>query len=508
MVWGRQQTRGTFIVPVRGWLYASWDCGAVSSLRRSLLFSFLERYAGIAIGLATTVIAARLLTPADFGVFAVGISVIMLIDVLRDFGAGNYLVQLEVLDRAAVRSAFTISCLISGICAAILILSAAPIGRFYGDPGVGHVVLVLSGALLLNPFSTPAAAMLRRQMAFDKLALVSVASSLGQLVTIILLAKLGQGYMAMAWASLAAVLIRTIGSNLVHPIFWAFRPGFAEWRSVLSFGIWSTAGGIVNVINDTLPQLIIGRVLGTVPVGVLGRAQMVCQLPDKLIAGGLNPVVLPALAQHARNGGSLKDYYLVGISYMAAVHIPALVCLALLAEPIVHFLLGPQWGEVPQLVRFMAMGMIWLFPAFLTYPILVSLGRIRDTLAASLISIPPSIMLIALAAPQGIAAVAATTLITAPLQAFVAVTFVRRRVEVTWASIGRATWPGCVATLGAASGIVAVMSLLGFRTALSFSETLIAIVLAALGWLAGLWLSGHPLIGEIRRLWGRVRGWA
>ena len=480
----------------------------MTTLRRSLLFSFLERYASILIGLGTTVAGARLLTPADFGVFAVGISVVMLIDVLRDFGAGTYLVQLEKLEREAVRSAFTISCLISGSCAAVLGLAAVPLGHFYGEPGVGHVVLVLAGALLLNPFSTPATAMLRRKMAFDRLALVNVASSLGQFVAIIVLATLGLGYMAMAWASLAAALIRTVGFNLINPVFWAFRPGLADWRGILSFGAWSTATGIVNVIHDTLPQLIIGRVLGAVPVGLLGRAQMVCQLPDKLIASGLHPVVLPALAEHARRGGSMKEPYLLGISYMGAVHMPAMVCLAMLAEPIVRILLGPQWGEVPPLVRLMTLGMIWLFPAFLTYPMLVTLGRIRDTLVASLISIPPSLVLIAVAAPHGIVAVASTTLITAPLQAYVAVSFVRRHIGLTWAGIGRAAWPGCVATLCAASGIAAVMSMLGFRTMLTFGETLVAMLAAGLGWLAGLWLGGHPLFGDIRGLCGRVLRWA
>ena len=479
----------------------------MTTLRRSLLFSFMERYAGIVIGIGMTMAAARMLTPADFGVFAVGMSVIMLIDVLRDFGAGNYLVQLEALERSAVRSAFTVSCILSGSCAAALALAAIPLGRFYGEPGVGHVVLVLSAGLMLNPFLTPATAMLRRQMAFDRLAMINIVSGLGQLGTIVLLASLGLGYMAMAWAGLVAVLLRTLGANIARPMFWAFRPSLAGWRDILTFGAWSTATGIVNVIHDTLPQLIIGRVLGMVTVGLLGRAQVVCQLPDKLISSALHPVVLPALAEHARRGGSLKEPYLLGLSYMAAVHVPAMVCLALLAEPIVLILLGPQWGEVPTLVRLMAIGLVWLFPAFLTYPMLVALGRIRDTLISSLISIPPSILLIAAAAPHGITAVAAVSLVTGPLQAFVAVSFVRRHICLGWAEILRAAAPGAVATLGAAAGIVAVMSLLGFRTALSFGEMLVAILAAGLGWLAGLWLGDHPLIGELRRLWSQVRRW-
>ena len=468
----------------------------------------MERYASIVIGMTMTMVAARMLTPADFGVFAVGMSVAMLINVLRDFGAGTYLVQLETLERNAVRSAFTVSCIISGSCAAALALAAVPLGYFYGEPGVGHVILVLSAAALLTPFSTPATAMLRRQMAFDRMAMINVASGLGQLGTIVLLASLGQGYMAMAWAGLVAVLLRTLVANIAQPMLWAFRPSLAGWRGILSFGAWSTATAIVNVIYDTLPQLIIGRVLGIVPVGLFGRAQVVCQLPDNLISSALHPVVLPALAQHARRGGSLREPYLLGLSHMAAVYVPAMVCLALLAEPIVGILLGPQWGEVPRLVRLMAMGLVWLFPAFLTYPMLVTLGRIRDTLVSSLISIPPSILLIAVAAPHGITAVAAVSLITGPLQAYVAVSFVRRHIGLAWADILRAAAPGAVATVGAAGGIVAVMSLLGFRTALSFGEMLVAIVAAGLGWLAGLWLGGHPLIGELVGLWSRVRRWA
>ena len=68
--------------------------------------------------------------------------------------------------------------------------------------------------------------------------------------------------------------------------------------------------------------------------------------------------------------------------------------------------------------------------------------------------------------------------------------------------------PGMVATLGAAVGIVAVMSLLGFRTSLSAGELVVAIIAAGLGWLGGLRLGDHPLLGEMRSLWMQVRRWA
>jgi O-antigen/teichoic acid export membrane protein len=334
--------------------------------------------------------------------------------------------------------------------------------------------------------------------------MISVASALGQLDTFVLLAGLGRGYMAMAWAGLVSVLVRVLGANIARPMLWAFRPRFAGRRDMFAFGAWSAATAIVSVIYYTLPQLIIGCMPGMVPVDLLGGTQTVRQLPDKPIVGALHPVILPALVEHARRGGSLKEPYLLGLSYMAAVHIPAMVCLAMLAEPVVLMVLGPQWSEVPTPVRLMAMGLVWYFPAFLTYPMLVSLGGVRDTLVSSLISLP----LVAIAAPHGSRAAAATSLVAAPFQVFVAISCVRRHIGVTWAEIFRAALSGGVAMLGAAAGIVAVMWLLGFRTALAFGEMLLAILVAGFCWLGGLWLGGHPLIGELLGLWGRVRRWA
>nr|WP_246513885.1 oligosaccharide flippase family protein [Neoroseomonas soli] len=477
-------------------------------MRRSLLFSVLDRYGVYAFGLVGTVIAARLLTPADFGVFAVGASIVMLIDVMRDFGAGTYLVQVEEARRDVVRAAYTVSLLISLACAAALAAAAGPIARFYGEPGLAHVLLVLAGTFLTNPLSTAATAMLRRDMAFDVLAAISLAGAAVHLVVLVSLATLGHGYMAMAWAALASGLTRGAAANLARPMPWAFVPGLAGWRAVLAFGGWSTATAVVNVIHDALPQLMIGRILGAAPVGLFGRAQMVCQLPDKLVVSAVHPVVLPALAEHARGGGSLKEAFLLGIRHMTAVQWPALLCLALLADPVVHLLLGPQWSTVPHLVRIMAVGMLWLFPAFLTYPTLVTLGRIRDTLTLSLITIPPSLLLILLASFHSIEAVAATTWVTAPLQVLVALSFIRRHLTIGWGEIARAVCPGAVIALCTAAGPSLVVALGGFHLDISMPAMAIAIALAACGWLVGLHVSGHPLLAELLGLRRRLTRWA
>jgi len=471
----------------------------VTSIRRSLAFSFGQTYGGYVLGLAGTLVLARLLTPAEFGVFAIGTSVVMLLDAVRDFGVGTFLVQEKELTRERVRSAFTIAAGISGVCAVLLLALAQPIAAFYGSPGVAGILAVLAANIIVSVLGTPSLSLLRRDLQFDALAAINLLSAALQLGAVILLALLGFGYMSLAWSTLIGTLARAAMAFAWRPAAWAFRPSLTAWREILAFGGYSTATAIINVFYEALPQLIIGRMLGVLPVGLYGRATMICALPDRLFVSALQPVVLPALTERVRANRDLKGPYLLAAGHMSALLWPGLLCLVLLADPVVRLLLGPQWGEVPPLVRIMALGSLSLFPAFMTYPMMVALGRIRDTLTMSLISLPPSILVIFAFSHIGIEAVAAAQLINAPLQVFVAVTFIRRRIDLSWREIAEAVRPSAIIALCTAAAPAAVVALSGFRLDLPLPAFFLAVAGAVPGWLVGVAVSGHPLWLEVKR---------
>jgi len=174
-----------------------------------------------------------------------------------------------------------------------------------------------------------------------------------------------------------------------------------------------------------------------------------------------------------------------------------LVCLALLANPVVLVLLGPQWTEVPRLVRMMALGSLCLFPAFMTYPLLVSIGRIRDTVTMSLISLPPSLVIIAAASFLGLEWVAAAQFINAPLQVYVALSFIRRHLDIRWANIGAAVQSSAVVTACAAAPPLGAVALSGFRFDVPVHMMIAVAPVAAAAWVAGLRLTNHPLYAEL-----------
>ncbi len=479
---------------------------APSNVRRSLVFSFAEKYLIQAITIGTTAVMARLLTPAETGLFMIGYGLILVIESFRDFGVGTYIVQKKALDAHALRTAFTITMLMSLLMGGTLFACAPWIGRAYDEPQLATILRIGTLGFLLVPFGTPLVGLMRRAMAFRTLAWINVlAAALGAGLAIAL-AMSGLGALSYIWGALLSGTATTVMAFCCRPRLEVFRPSLREWREVASFGAVASLLILINMSTDLLPKLLLGRLWGFEAVGLFARAATLSQLTDRMIAGALNPVVLPAMAAQARKGGDLKAAYLRGHELMSAVQWPALVVMTLLAMPVVRLLLGAQWLETAPLVRIMAAATMMLAPAFMTYPLLVAVGRVNDALIASLISLPPSALIVAATAHVGPQALAASMLVTAPLQMAVAFWFITRAIDVRWTELLVASCDSAIATAmaAAAPALVVMTSPTGFD--LDIGRTVGAAGGAALGWLAGLYRTGHPLGAEVVRAWCGLTG--
>ena len=478
----------------------------MSAVRRGILASVADKYVSQGIAIVTLAVMSRILTPAEIGLYMLANLVILLADNLRLFGIGTYIVQEKNLDRVTIRSAFTVTLLISAGIILGINLIADPIARFFREPELAHLVSIATLAFCVIPFGSPIVALMQRELAFTTLAYLNVAAAMIAAVVTIGLGAAGFGPVSYVWGFVASSAVMALLAVVVRPDLWIFRPSLVGARRILSFGAISSAVTVVNMAYDMLPRLALGRLLGVDAVGIYGRAVTVCQLPERAIVSALNPVVLPAMAAQVRVGGDLKASYLRSLTLMSAVQWPTLIMLALLADPVVRILLGQQWSETAPLVRMIALATMVLVPAFLTFPVLVAAGRIRDTLLASLFSLPPSILIVIGAATLGLWQVAASMFLVAPLQIFVALLFVRRAINMTWREFFAALRKSALMTIGtmAVPGLVLGMSPNGFT--LSLAEAALAILGGVLGWLAALLIVDHPLKQELLGVWRMI--WA
>lgn len=471
-------------------------------IRRSIAFSVADKYAGIVLGLGTMAIVSRILTPEEVGLFMVASAAVILIETFRDFGVGACIIQVEELTPALVRTAFTVMAILSLVLAGVLWIAAQPMAEFFGDDRLAGMIRIATLAFITAPISNPLLSLLRRDLAFDKVAAISIIASATNAVVTVGLAALGFGPASFVWAWVTAASVMAAGALMVRPDFWVFRPSLRDWRHVVPFGAWSSIVTLLQLIFDYMPRFILGRVISIEAVGLYSRSLSLCQMPDRALLSAVQPVVLPALSARARGGGDMKEPYFLGLACITALQWPALLCLALLAEPIVRLLLGSQWTETVPLIRILALASLCLFPTYLAYPVLVAVGRVKDLAIASLISLPLCMVIMFLAAQISLTAVAFSLFLTAPLHVGVGLHFVRRHVGFGWGEFLHATAPSVLVALGATAVPAALLAMSGGT--LGIGGMGLAIVGSALGWIAGLRFARHPLDPEVRIFVGKI----
>ncbi len=404
-----------------------------------------------------------------------------------------------------VRTSFTISLIVTLILTGVLVLSVGPITRFCNTPELEPYLLVAAIGYLTGPVVYPILALMTRTMAFGKIAFIGAVSASVSAVAGICFALSGFSYMSFAWAG----AISSIAAMLLYLYCWRdwsiFRPVLRRWRSVIAFGAHDSAAAVLSQIGEALPYLILGRSLEAGAVGLCQRAVLLCVFPERVILAGVGAVALPAFSQQTREGQSLNDSYLKVIELITAAQWPSLLFLIVLADPIVAILLGPNWRDVTPLMQILATSLLFSFPVILHYPTLVALGAIRYLPPIVAVQAIVSIGILALAAQNGLHAVALSTLVIVPFSGLLSLLLVRHFLQFRWVALAAASWKSAVVAVASAAGPVAMVVGAGGDAGMPLAAAVAAGALSAAGWIGGLWLTRHPLLQEILRAMGALR---
>jgi O-antigen/teichoic acid export membrane protein len=474
-------------------------------IRRALLFTLAERYINLIVNFALISIVSRLLSPAEIGISIVGATIVGIIEIARDIPS-PYLVQEKELGRDEVATAFTCMLMMSIAFGVILFSCSGLIGRLYGDGNLAPYCRLLAVGLLPGSFERPIVALMRRNMAFDHLAVINVSGAVVNMTVTLVLAAAGFRFMAFAWAALAGNTTVAILAFVFQRDLTIFRLCLSKWRRALALGAYSGAWGITAQIPEFTSYLLLGRFLRIEAVGLYSRARIVNDMPGKLLLSGLAPVAFPALAAEARAGRSLSQPYLLTLSIVSALYWPAFLMLAILARPIVVILLGQQWVGIVPVVQIIAIANLFSVSRPLTQPILTAVGAVRELWLSALIVLPVGLILTSLGASFGLEALAWSLVLKAPIDAAVELVFIRRHAHWAWTEFFAALQKSAVVAIcTAALPAILLTASAGLNSIMSLA---IAIPLAMSGWIAGLYITGHPLAGElalaavaVRRRW-------
>jgi PST family polysaccharide transporter len=339
----------------------------------------------LALTLASTMILARLLSPQDFGLVAMVMTVMGFLRIFKDAGLSTATVQREGITHAQVSNLFWINVAVSGLMS-LLVATAAPlIARFYMEPQLVGVTVALSITFLLTGLSVQHLALLNRQMRFKAIAMIQVVSMLAGVLVGVGMAWLDWGY----WSLVGMNVVMAAMTLLLTWRMCSWRPQFFAWRSgtrpLLNFGANLTAGGFISSLASNSDGLMIGRFYGAASMGLYSRASALLMRPLQQFICPIEAVFVPALSRLQMQPERYRRTFLR--LYEAATLMSFLITglFLALAHPLTLVILGRKWEKAAIIFAGFTFAALQYPLSTIATWLFASQGRGKDSLLASVI---------------------------------------------------------------------------------------------------------------------------
>jgi O-antigen/teichoic acid export membrane protein len=342
-------------------------------IARGAMWMLLFRVTEKSLGLISTIVLARLLLPEDFGLVAMALSIIAVVELASSFSFETVLIQKAQPERADYDTAWTLNVLFAAGCAATMVLLARPAAAFYADPRLVPVIVVIAIGWALQGVENVGIVDFRRRMDFRRefqfLALKRLA---GFGVTMALAFAVGN-YWALVAGMLSGRLAGTLASYVMSP--YRPRPSLAARRSLFRFSSWLLLSNVINFAETRFAHFFIGRVSGSASLGLFTVATDLANLPTTELSAPINRAALPGYARLADKPEELRADALMVIGVIAVVTIPLTFGTAALAEPLIGLVMGTTWRPMVPLLKILVLGACIRALLSNYHPVFLALGR-------------------------------------------------------------------------------------------------------------------------------------
>ena len=359
-----------------------------------------------------TIVLARLLTPADYGLIGMVAILINFVGMFQYLGLSTATVKWSELNHQQVSTLFWINMALSVAIMLVTIGSGPLLAWFYKEPRLIGITTGYGITILFAGLAIQHEAILTRQMRFAAIVIVEVVALLIGFVSAVVAAWHGAGYWALVLNQLVMTLITVVGVWVAC----RWRPGLPARgigiRSMLSYGGNLTGFHFMTFFSRNLDNLLIGKYWGPYQLGVYSRAYQMLLMPMQQINAPLAAVAVPALSRLADSPERYRAAYLKILEKIAMITMPGVVFMIATSDWLVLFLLGPQWREAGRI--FMLLGVaaiiqpvtrtaLWLF---------TTQGRSREIFKWGVMSAAIAVVSIVAGLPWGATGVAASYAVT------------------------------------------------------------------------------------------------
>jgi teichuronic acid exporter len=308
-----------------------------------VFYSFIQLFGNQGVGFVISIILARLLVPAEFGLIAMLGIFLSLGGALINSGLSQSLIRSSNTDELDYSTVFYFNLVVSIVIYIIIFLCAPLIADFYNQEILTLIVRVYSITFIINAFGAIQLTRLSKLMDFKTQMKISIPSTLLSGVTGITLAYLGFGVWSLVWSG----IIQVFGST-VQLWYWSkWKPllvfSITKFKHHFYYGMKLMFSGILDLIFTNAYTILIGKFFAPAQVGYYNRADSLQMLPVGNISSLVTKISFPLFSAIQDDNVRLKSVYKRIMQMVIFLVAPTLILMAVLAEPLFRFLFTERW---------------------------------------------------------------------------------------------------------------------------------------------------------------------
>ena len=300
------------------------------------------------------IVFARLLTPDDFGLFAILMIFVGFLILFTDMGTAAALVHIDNPSQELLSSVFFLNLFVGSLLSLFLILLSHPISIFFDNPGVETPLRIIALNFTILAFGVVQKARYEKALNFKPVTLIESFSVLLGILTGIGAALYGMGVYSLVAQTLTTSLVSVM-------LLWSV----SKWKPLLHFSwsdirkIWSYTANLstfnfVNYFARNADNFLIGKFLNSSALGVYSLGYSIMLYPIQNISRVLLRILFPAFSQIKDDDEKFKRAYLKAIFFIALVSFPIMTGLIVTADLLVELFFGNKWANLSSILMILA----------------------------------------------------------------------------------------------------------------------------------------------------------
>ena len=325
------------------------------------------------------IVLARLLSSADFGLFAIVVAITAVVSVVADVGVSDAIIHRKATTDGELSSLYWLNVIVGFTLYGGVLISTVYLEALFGQEGLALLIAVGAAPLAITPLGHQFGILLQKALRFRTLNKIEMFAAFFTTVLSIILASVGAGVFALVWSQIAGAVFSALALFIACRGIWRPRLHFmgSQLKGYLNFGVYIVLQRVIETLAQQLDKILIGAFLGPGVLGGFYVAQRIADLPIARLSAIFMRVLFPVFAKRQDDLEYLRNSYLLGVRGLASIAFPIFLGLALIAPWLVPITFGPGWDEAVIFLQILAIANLFNVINVPAHPMVLARGGAR-----------------------------------------------------------------------------------------------------------------------------------